>query len=408
MSFVEFLLEYYIYILIVLILLIVTVIGFIVDSKNKEKLKNDKVIEKISGTNSKIGIEQSSQMQTQNNQMSINNISQEQLQNVPIDNTGVVSTVDEVAVLNQGFNDGQNHISQPQEEIKSDNVINNSNMNDVVNNGIPNVQLEQQVVPIQGENNISFQNINASNQNMNNGINAMLNNHVGMTNVSNLESSVQQLSTMQPNLNAQSIQNPQLIQKNQQLQGMNMLKSQNEVVVGPNTSVNLQSAMPNSSEINSKSVNNVEMVNGMLSNFGVSNNAIVEANFGQSNMLNPMSIETVNLMSNSDLMNDNAMMRTVNGQSNVQNTSMPMTNYNNVISNSHLTNGMLNAGNAQNFTRNVEGVNNTYQGNNNGNMNTFSGVMPADNTKNLTNSNVVVTTEGAKPFDVSSMFVNNQ
>ena len=37
MSFINFLLEYYIYILVVLVLLIICVIGFLVDAKNSKK-----------------------------------------------------------------------------------------------------------------------------------------------------------------------------------------------------------------------------------------------------------------------------------------------------------------------------------------------------------------------------------
>ena len=42
MSFVEFLIEYYVYILIVLVLMIITIIGFLADKRDKKKKKNKK------------------------------------------------------------------------------------------------------------------------------------------------------------------------------------------------------------------------------------------------------------------------------------------------------------------------------------------------------------------------------
>ena len=46
MSFVDFLIEYYVWILTVLVVLIVGIIGFLVDSKNKDKNKVNKVSKK--------------------------------------------------------------------------------------------------------------------------------------------------------------------------------------------------------------------------------------------------------------------------------------------------------------------------------------------------------------------------
>ena len=43
MSFVEFLIEYYIYIIAVIIILVIGVIGFLVDSRSKEKKSNNEV-----------------------------------------------------------------------------------------------------------------------------------------------------------------------------------------------------------------------------------------------------------------------------------------------------------------------------------------------------------------------------
>lgn len=171
MSFIEFLMKYYFYILVVLIILIVGVIGFLVDSKNKDKAKKDANSSGDGTSTDKDNLVNNVSDVAANNVAieqaigNVNNVANVNLENnpasmeVPSNNNLVNSNVSDNMQSNQGsandilnnnvseqsniltpvnninsVNDGGASYSQP--IVQNDNVVQESN----VNNNIPNNQ----------------------------------------------------------------------------------------------------------------------------------------------------------------------------------------------------------------------------------------------------------------------------
>lgn len=132
MSFVEFLMDYYIYILIVLVLMIITVIGFLADKRDKKR-KKEKKGDSVS-TNANVGGE---------TVQPVGDIAPTPLQPQSLDtNLNTITNIDANATLNSNVNSsnvmlnsgvtGQSAMEQPliREDVpKSEPISNNSDVN---------------------------------------------------------------------------------------------------------------------------------------------------------------------------------------------------------------------------------------------------------------------------------------
>lgn len=136
---VDFLLEYYVWVLVVLVILLITVIGFLADSKKKKRMREKADNENVN-----------TEMNNINNQYpDFNNVGGNDLQ------------------MNNGFNmsaDFNNNM------LNQDNVLSNNGMNNIPNQNINNFNQNME----QNMNNFNQnmeQNMNNLNQNMNVGVN---------------------------------------------------------------------------------------------------------------------------------------------------------------------------------------------------------------------------------------------
>ena len=373
MSFIEFLIEYYIYIVIVLILLIVTVIGFIVDSKNKDKKKKDNLAD--------VNVDSQTGLDIINNNSSGNS---NVINNGELSSNGLTS-MDTSGVINSGpsvTNFNQLHASALDGKI-----------NEEVFGGQQTLQssISDNMMSQSGSN---IQNITA-------GFNSELN--------VQQNSSVQSAGLTQPVYNEQPVSVAPI---GQQVNGVSSVQSQNlgnqgVINVGSNVGAEVQiqpqtvvQPMPQVSVQPQVAMNtvpvNVGVVSTPMNNMSVNNNIINGVNNSQYDMSTPMSLENVNSMSNfnsASLYNSNAVAG-VNVQNNPETTPNYVGAYNGVQTGQHPINnvGISNIPNQTNASSNIvtPNVNANMQHN------------------NLQNSNIVVTTDGAQPFDVASMFANNQ
>lgn len=378
MSFVEFLIEYYIYIVMVLILLIVTVIGFIVDSKNKEKKKKGSTSEETTGT---VGVNEAV-----NSSQIINASNQAQVSGLSNDISGDTSSVQQVSEIQSLDNVSFQSINN--------NVVNAMNSGGTaVNDGLvasaqvsqeqqqvingQQIQEEQPVLSVANEQQMPSVSNLYSGQDLQG-----QSNQVGINNVSNMSLNMGVGAQVQTPLNVQQM--PQ-IQTPLNVQQM------------PQSGIQTHTVMSNIP------VNNGP-INGLMNNATVNNNVVSGVNNLQFDMSSPLSLENVNSMQNPNL--GNVQPNSVeNVAMSVQNTPMATANYEAGYNN--LANNVATVQTGQQVVGGVGMANNPYQGNVASNVSgaNVNGIMP---TNSLPNGNIVVTTDGAQPFDVASMFVNNQ
>lgn len=348
MSFVEFLLEYYIYILSVLIILIVGVIGFLVDSKNKEKVQqNDNVnSDKENHGESTVNSDTMMQMnnmnanmmandnesliqQQDNNQMSIEQspVMDIQLNQEPLNNLGAVNSLDADTNINGDINNMQYNV--PSEMTNTDSSINDLNAN-IYNGG--------------------------------NSVNGMKPQTIGavleQTAANNLVSDMQYKTDVDSSVN-----NLTNVQSGMVDMSLNNVKTQ----VNPINYSNMNSGINNLANAQPQMVN--------MNNDQNINNNMNYVNNVQPEILNQQ-VTPVNMASFND---SNNMMYS-------QNVAHQGTNVNNSVMNNNF---------------NQSGMRPVEMAQNNNVIN-----QPQD-VNSLPNNNVVLTTDNAQPFDISSMFANN-
>lgn len=371
MSFVEFLLEYYVYIVIILILLIVTVIGFIVDSKNKESNNksnsNDLEVNQVNA-NSNV-IEQKQEGVVENTSLDVNggvsgnnssvdnslNMGQEvSFQSINVLN-GVSDSINNEQVVNTPISSEQqmidNNVSYTNAEVQgipqvNDGQLINQNLQSNLINDNANVVMQNanQVVDVQ----------NVSNSDLNQGVQP-----IGyVNNLNNLQTNYQM-----PNYNNQ-VSN---IQPGMEYYG-GVMQQGNNNYSAPNVNYNIPNnqVMPNMNFNQNGIGGNSQVANqqpGLYSQVGVTG-----INVSPVEMPKPMSIDTLNGVSNQNLGVSVSSPLNNSGGVNGQNTSLS---------------------NANNIDNNFVMENNNQSGN------------------SINNSNIVFTTNGSQPFDVTSMFFNN-
>lgn len=364
MSFIEFLLEYYIYILAVLVILIVGVIGFLVDSKNKEKSKN-KELNVNNDSNNQASLNDN--VPVKEEIVNTSEVKNEHAMDVPVRNAPVgMQALNEQAmgmqmsandsVVNSNINEivsDLGNIQNSSEAMNSDNSNDNvvSSLNDNVS-----VLNEQMVESIQAEmvNPVIDLNVNAGM--------SMMNNSQNVNNVSNVNGGVPNLQNVQSqNIKPQNIQSQMInpVPVSSSNSNMSMMNINQNIGVVPN----FQPKSVQLGMVNSIPVNNVN------NNMGMNN----VAPSVQSQMGGAMSTKNVNFN-----------VSALNNQTSVNNVGFSQGSVNN--------------------TYQARGVN--MANSNMGNINQNSAVLPNGNPA-LQNQAQVFTSDGQQPFDISSMFNNN-
>lgn len=381
MSFVEFLLEYYIYILAVLVVLIVGVIGFLVDSKNKGKKKKSASV--VETSNVEVNPNNSADVVADNvtvNPMTNDSVVGNNLNNVmpdmvasPVENNGGDLVQSIQPVLN-------NEVVNP---VGSNNDLNNlaSFQSNMVNNGTM-----------------------VSNENVNNGMMDVLGNvssqnliQPGMASVSGNPIPVMPVNnSINDNLQSNMVNND-----------LNSIASFQPSMVGNDNVVNNQN--PVQSTVYGVSSNPIPVVPIQVEN-------VVNTNLDQSNVMRGPNGQSV--MSN--MVQPDVNVRMQNNMNSIQNLQpvMPNGGVNTVETNAVNSNAALN--NGVNFNSQNQVVGNEMLGQSmmsGGNQGSLNSGVNVQNTNmagqigsngNLVGNNNVVTTDGSKPFDISSMFPNNQ
>ena len=341
MSFVEFLMEYYYYILAVLIVLIVGVIGFLVDSKNKNKKKNDvnensnlnggQVISNVdplqgvainNGSNNGIANMQpimgdslavnQAMPQIQNNGMSMTGVGEANSSIVDSQNTsmGVNNSVlgIEPIITNNVIQDGVNTVNgQLMGSSVQPSLNNGQGMGspvtqpiDINNNlgGISDISVLQGMQPIMSNNNISNNTVSV-------GSSPIVAPGV-LPDITNAAAKPIEISNNQPNvmngvdnsisnLNSQSQFNDNIIQSpNNQVQvSSNNINNSIDAINGINPQTNIPNGIPvypingGLSQVNNQNFNVGNNMPGALSN-GIGNNVQTESNTNTSNLMQQM------------------------------------------------------------------------------------------------------------------------
>lgn len=327
MSFIEFLVKYYVYIFAVLVVLIIGVIGFLVDSRNKEKKKK---MENVQGNNDMSNTEPLEQPSMQN--MSVNNV-QSDVQ------LGIQPGIQQPQMINNDVSGNMDLNNVMPSMVDVPNV--NDGLSDV--NGLNNVNNVQPVMPNLEVNPLSEIPVNNS-KTMNNNMN-----QDGMIDVNSLND-VNNVQSVMPNIDVNPIPvqpiQPQVNQEFNQVPVSNvnvgmasMLNKEPEVNVVPNVQPVIQ---PTAATIEPISFNSVSPVinNEINTNFN-----------NQNQMMGVPSVQPQATMeSPQPIMSNNSQVGVIPNLNN-QNTNI------------------------------------TTPSNNNGS---------------------VVTSDGSQPFDISSMFANNQ
>ena len=390
MSFVEFLLEYYVYIVIILILLIVTVIGFIVDSKNKESRNTNKSSSndlEVTGMNDNANvIEQKQASVVENTSLDVNGVVSGNSSNMDNSlNMGQEVSFQSINVLN-GVSDSINNEQVINAPVSlGQQVV--DNINQVVSPDVSSFNAQVQGVVYVNDGQLMNQNLESSLINDNaNVVASNVNQVVYAKNVSNNDLNqvaqpigyVNNIQNLQTNYQMPNYNN----QVNNVTQGMEYYSGVMQHGINnytePNGNYNISNnqVMPNMNFNQNVISGNSQAVNqqqGLYYQAGVGN-----INPLQMVMPSPMSIDTLNGVANQNFAGSVSSPLNNSDGVNGQNTSL--LNANNIDNNSINNNNFV-----------MENSNQTVNNINNGNV----------------NSNVVFTTNGSQPFDVTSMFVNN-
>ena len=352
MSFVEFLIEYYWYILLVLILIVVTVIGFLVDSNNKKKKKVSEVdannsttdVNNVSNSEAIQGQSVNDEVLSKNENNNLNNVMPEM---VGVSNESKTNGIEDSLLS-----------LQPQ--------VNNS-VSDVLNSQPP-------VMPIN----------NSSNSNMANNINAV--NNLGQGQSVN-SGNVIPVQPIQTNLEQViPVESSSMQPVNNILENSNLSSEFNQ----PQMIIPNLVSTPVQPQLNTNFNDNDVVLNNSANNVGI-NSGMVSGGV------------SANVMSNynSTVNNNIPVMENVNPQI----ISNPNTNLT-----SNYSNGMVSNNSVQPAVNNSQLLNNNVGAYNGGmsnhNMNMNQQMNANNNFQNGQNN--VVTSNGAQPFDISSMFGNNQ
>ena len=337
MSFVEFLIEYYFYILAVLIVLIVGVIGFLVDSNNKKKKKAEV---KEDGS-SNVG-------------QVVNNI--DPLQNVPVNN--VLNN----EILNMQPMSGDNSVqNQVRSEVSNDNIPSNGTLS--VNGGV----VTGQNASVSSNNNIvgagldTNMNINQNNIPIMDSVQSQVNNNL----MGQVIQPIDVNNQVPVNSNLSNVSDISVIQGIQPVMSDNTVNNMSNNGMGAVYGQSMVSSIQ--PEVNNMAVNQAHILNTQP-----------QGNNNVNQIIN--STVPVSVNNNNDMMNNFAMQP--NMQNIASNTmTLPVTNQNN---------GMVN-------NVGLNQVNNNLQPNNIPNQNMGQQV-----------SSQVYSSNNSQPFDISSMFGNNQ
>jgi len=260
---VDFLLEYYVWVLVVLVILIITVIGFLVDTKRKKKLreKNDNNLSQTGqpiGANNTNGMIQNTNMMDPMMNQSMNNL--------------------------DGFNDAMFNPNPPSLETNIGQGINGFDpmINQNINNNLTNNMMNQNNIPMQNtvapQSQNNRENINAASvQNQTVSNNLINSNNQMESNVltqNNNETFFVPISQQSPVFEPKEVVIPK------QVETAPLMSSTPTPVIEP---VPVQAAVPNANQLPNQNIN---MVNGGVGN--IPNTIVNPANQmpnGQSNTI---------------------------------------------------------------------------------------------------------------------------
>ena len=390
MSFIEFLMEYYIYILVVLIILIIGVIGFLVDSwnkgkKDKEVVKKDDSVDdeglKVNTNNVSSQVENANDLVNQQavnfqqvssmtqkdglqeSNLQNNDLSQKNSSNI---NLGSNNSQEVSASISNGFVVNGGEMGNDLSSVNSQ-VINNQAMGVVGDSSV--AMNGEMVVPgsVSSENTYVVPGQNLQPQ-MDNVVlqpqeSQVIEPQVMNTNVvaENMiqDNNSQTMQTIIPNMEMGQVNN--VIQPNlvNDISGLNVQSQVNEPVVEPQVNESVVESQ-DSSLINPIPVLNMQPINPLVMDNSVSSNS--------SQVNTPIMDSSVNF----------------NGVG-INNQSRNVVNEN--------QNTVLN-------TEPVSGnINNQMQSTNNSSIN---------ETQNNVSNSAIYTSDGSQPFDISSMFANNK
>lgn len=405
MSFVEFLLKYYIYILAVLVVLIVAVIGFLVDSKNKEKKKKGDTLKK--------DVQNNNGGQLINNEMNNNEpLEQPQVQGVSINNERNVQT---------------DVIQQPQmiDNNVQMNGLSSSDSSNELNNVMPsmvNAPINDSVMPSMMTN----QNVNPVIEPTINLENTMVNNQVqdNMMGIPNIQPDLSSMN-VNPQVNVNSVLGTNMsnsLDDNNELnvvQGVQPIMNSSNMSVSPvvETPVNLENTMVNNQISNNMMEN--PSIQPEVSNMNM-NQVPIQPVQSQGNVGLEQST-VANLNNNFGFVDGISGVNQANNGSNVQpigvqasvdtfssNNVMPnMVNPVNVDSQNQMV-GLSNIQPQVSMVANQQPIMNSNSQIGLNEMPSVNNNVSLQQNNNLPNNGSVVTSDGSQPFDISSMFANNQ
>ena len=367
--------------MLVLILLIVTVIGFIVDSKNKDKVKKENV------TLNDLSDDLSLTKDSSNNEV-IDSVSNSSNLNQTVTNFNQLHN-DAITNANETVSSFNNQSIQQNVPVEFDNLNNN------INNNLNDSSVNETTNLVINVNQVSELN----NQMYNGQVMSSGANYSNLNNVSSLGGgtvNVDESFLIKPQVSVQPQEN--IISQGDVNSSVSM---QSQVSVQPQENIPSRHFMQTQIDVNQLSANNGyirENVNSMP----VDNGAIFNANNLQYDMSNPMSLDNVNASQGFNV--SNGYNSQYQGYTVSQIPQVVNTNYNN---------GYNYMANNPNTYQTGQVINNNFSGMNSYQSNMVNGMMmsslnPSAQPNVRVNNNEVVTTDGAKPFDINSMFINNQ
>lgn len=303
MSFLEFLIEYYIYIVLVLILLIVTVIGFIVDSKNKDKVKKENV------TLNDLSDDLSLTKDLSSNEVDAS-VSNSSNLNQTVTNFNQLHN-DAITNANEAVSSFNNQSIQQEVSVVSDNLNNN------INNNLNDSSVNETTNLVSNVNQVSELN----NQMYNGQVMSSGANYSNLNNVSSLGGgtvNVDESILIKPQVSVQPQANI-----SSHVNVNSPVSMQSQVSVQQQENIPSQPVMQPQIDVNQLSANN-EYVRENTNSIPVDNGAIFNANNLQYDMSNPMSLDNVNASQGFNVSNSQYQGYTVNQSPQVGNP-----NYNN-------------------------------------------------------------------------------
>lgn len=319
---VDFLLEYYIWILVILVILLITVVGFLADTKKKKKLREQKENVNNDAMNNSFD--------ANNNQgMNFNGINQN---------------------MNTGFDNYNQNISNYSQDNMMNQNLNNNMMNPINDNMMnnQNINLNSAVVPNMN------QNLNTINSFENNANNVMPEQNKGINNSNNNDSFFIPASEQTPRFEAREVSIPKLVEPTPIVE--NRVNSVPTAVVEPTEVPNTivqnmnQNVIPQmtSPAPEPLQATNVSITPNVQSNqMPINNQTVTPIPSVMPNMVNPETIPNSNPQVQTPVepinQNQQNQMNGISGKvaNNTPNMSMPLPNVqNNTVQSQNIPNNM--------------------------------------------------------------------